>query len=447
MERFVQKQVDAAVETSLDVVVKEELRKYYGRENFSDPAHQSGWFRVDDFLTWVQKNAKPLENEKMNLQATKVSLKQIYTEPKMWSSELFRRAFWVYLGGRYIADVYGVKADFSRLSINFCEDMACAIGGTGMIYISPKSDETIPATINMGMHETTHLLPYLQNGRHDALSELATFYTQYNYALPVRAQDARSLADGVRDFRRIYQLRSDLPLLYEYNYFVVGEILNPAIRPADIFTFTKDEVSGTILDACFNLVVLNEKKFFIQLSFDEMKDTSSFEIFPHNMPSAMKKYHFTQADVDKWQANPETDFYLGKFPWYKLPMASCPPALRKYGEKVHVFVRQEKGSLYLNIGYISCNKKEYMERFFGKKAAAVSEFYNLLATKLPKDFSAEVKATFPTLTTDTFVLSKPARQKRKALAEKYKAVLEKAVIEALEESGTPPPPAIPEGYL
>ena len=318
--------------------------------------------------------------------------------------------------------------------------------GTGMIFISPNSNETIPATINLGMHEVTHMLPYLSGKSRDSLSELATFYTQYNYGLPVHAKDVDSFAEGVRDVRRAQQLRPDLNLLYEYNYFIVGEILNPFIRPADILSFSKEDANGSVIEACFDLIAIKEKRFFMLPTTPSGRPemTSSAKILPSMLPSFMEKLHFTQEDVDLWNANPDTDFYLGQFKWDKVPVQIM---TTKFGNKLHLLARRKKDGLYVISGYVPCNQKEYLERLFGKNAAAVAGFYNRLAAKLPAEFVQEVKEMFPVLTTDTFMLSKTARQQRKELSQKYKAVLEQAVVEALEESGAAPAPAIPKGYL
>ena len=44
-------------------VVEDDLLEYYGKnniKNFYDPEHQTGWFRVYDFLSWLKNNEQEL---------------------------------------------------------------------------------------------------------------------------------------------------------------------------------------------------------------------------------------------------------------------------------------------------------------------------------------------------------------------------------------------------
>lgn len=426
--------------SSLYNVIRRELQNYYKRDDFSDPNHQSGWYRVDDFLTWVKKNESQLENEKFSAVEQKISLKQIYANSKAWSYEPLYRSFWVYLGGRYIADVYQVKADFSRLSIVFCDNTACTIGGTGTIFISPQSKEVIPSIINMGMHETTHMLPYLMGNKKDQLSELATFYTQYNYGLPVRAKDALTLADGVRDMRRSYQLRPDFNLLYEYNSFIAGHVLNKKIRPVDVLSFVKEGSEISILEVCLNLVALGQKRLFIQNL--DMKTGTTLSLPEDMLTSYMENMNFTQADVEEWKARPTLEFYLGKFKYNKTPFLTS-----RYGDKIHVFVKYDRDVFVFSGGYVPATKQRYLEDLVGKNASLMASFYDSLVSWLPPGFVQETQEEFSVQTNTTFLISGPARKERNKLGKRYEAALKRAVMQALKESGAPPAPAIPEGYI
>ncbi len=437
--RRVQDKVEAK-HSVLYTLVERELQKYYGKDDFSDPQHQTGWFRVNDFLTWVKKNERELENEKISAVGQKISLKQIYANPDAWGYEPLYRSFWVYLGGRYIADVYKVKADFSRLSIVFCDNTACTIGGTGTIFISPQSKEVIPSIINMGMHETTHMLPYLMGNKKDQLSELATFYTQYNYGLPVRAKDALTLADGVRDMRRSYQLRPDFNSLYEYNSFIAGHVLNRKIRPADVLSFVKEGSEISILEVCLNLVALGQKRLFIQNL--DMNTGTTLSVPEDVLPSYMENMNFTQADVEEWKARPTLEFYLGKFKYNKTPFLTS-----RYGDKIHVFVKYDRDVFVFSGGYVPATKQRYLESLVGKNVSLMASFYDNLASRLPPGFVQETQDEFSVQTNTTFLISGPARKERNKLGKRYESALKRAVIQALNESGAPPPPPIPEGYM
>ncbi|MBR3899198.1 MAG: hypothetical protein IKJ44_02885, partial [Elusimicrobiaceae bacterium] len=43
--------------------VRSELQQYYGRSDFSDPDRSTGWYRVDNFLTWLAENEQKLKRE------------------------------------------------------------------------------------------------------------------------------------------------------------------------------------------------------------------------------------------------------------------------------------------------------------------------------------------------------------------------------------------------
>lgn len=435
----VQKKVELK-QSSLYGVVERELQEYYARQVFVDPNHQTGWFRVDNFLTWVKKNASALEKESVRTTKETVSLKSIYANPKSWNYEPLYRTFWVYLGARYIADVYRVKADFSRLSVVFCKDMACAIGGTGSIVISPNSAEALPSIINMGMHEATHMLLYLRRNTEDQLSELATFYTQYNYALPVKADDALTLGDGVRDMRRTYNLRPDIDVLYEYNSFIAGHVLNPSIRPADVLSFIKKGSEISILDVCFHLVALQQRRLFMN---SLNKQTGATISLPEDvLLGYMDKMNFTEQDVQDWKARPGIEFYLGKFSWNKTPFMTL-----RYGDKIHVFVKKSGGEFIFSGGYSQLDKKTFLHELVGDRAPFLTKFYDNLASHLPPDFIQDVQETFSVQTTSMFLLSPAARKKRNALQARHRKALENAVIQALKDSGAPPSPPVPKGYI
>lgn len=435
----VQKRVELK-QSSLYGVVERELQGYYDRQVFVDPNHQTGWFRVDDFLAWVKKNASALEKESVRTTKETVSLKSIYANAKSWNYEPLYRTFWVYLGARYIADVYGVKADFSRLSVVFCQDMACAIAGTGSIVISPNSSEALPSIINMGMHEATHMLLYLSGNTEDQLSELATFYTQYNYGLPVRGQDALTLGDGVRDIRHTRRMRPDIDVLYEYNSFIAGHVLNKSIRPAEVLSFIKKGSEISILDVCFHLVALQQKRFFMN---GLNKQTGATISLPEDvLPGYMDKMNFTQQDVQEWKARPGIEFYLGKFPWNKTPFMTS-----IHGDKIHVFVKKSDDVFIFSGGYSPIDKKTFLRELVGDKAPSLTKFYDNLAAYLPPDFVQDVQEAFSVQTTGMFLLSPTARKERNALQARHRKALENAVIQALKDSGAPPSPPVPKGYI
>ena len=63
---------------SLYSLVRQELENYYGLQDFSDPNHETGWYRVDDFLKWVQNKEEGLSNQIVNIDAQAVAFKDLY---------------------------------------------------------------------------------------------------------------------------------------------------------------------------------------------------------------------------------------------------------------------------------------------------------------------------------------------------------------------------------
>jgi hypothetical protein len=49
---------------SLYAVVRTHLQQYYGRCDFQDNKHKSGWYRVQHFLDWLKTNNTRLEESR-----------------------------------------------------------------------------------------------------------------------------------------------------------------------------------------------------------------------------------------------------------------------------------------------------------------------------------------------------------------------------------------------
>ncbi len=424
--------------------VQQELQNYYGRTDFSDPQRSKGWYRVDDFLKWLNKNAARLENTQMNAVGKQITLKQIYANPKAWDFRPLQLAFWVYLGGRYIADVYQVKADFSLLKISYCDGGACAFGGTGVIFINPEDKDSLPSAVNLGMHETTHLLTYLMHGSSEPLTELATFYSQYNYGLPVKAADATNFGDAVRDIRLTYAVRPDFDLHYEYNYFVAGILLNSHIKPQDVLAFSKTEDFNpdiSLWQTVLNLLAADKKQFFLRpgrrFGGTTMSEESALDF--------VQKLGFSEQDMQKWSSTPDKEFFLGVFDKDKLSIVSqfwMP-------KKTPLFVKKHNDYFSFQAGFTPVTKNQYLEAAFGPyaKSKRLKEFYDRLLKNLPPEVTASARQHWPALTADTFLSSPAAREVRTKFAKPYAKPLKEAVIRSLAEAGAPPPPPLPAGYL
>lgn len=425
--------------------VQTELQEYYGQSDFSDPQHTKGWYRVDDFLTWLKKNARQLDLEEINAADKHITLKQIYTNPEAMQFKPLRLSFWVYLGARYIADVYQVKADFSRLKISYCESGACAFGGIGVIFLNPDQKDALPAAINLGMHETTHLLTYLTHQSSEPLTELATFYSQYNYGLPVKATDATNFGDAVRDIRLTYAARPDFALHYEYNYFVAGLLLNSQIKPQDVLSFSKNpnfNADIPLWQTVLYLLAAENKHFFVK---PQSKRTRMFAV-PHNDAIfVVEGLGFTEEDINRWQAAPDKEFFLGIIPKEKLPFFDT----YWMPQKTALFVTSHNNSFSFQAGFVGLNKNQYLELVFGPyaKNKRLKEFYARLLKNLPAEMADSARNNWPAVTAETFLSAPAAREVRANFANPYAKPFKEAIIRSLSEVNAPPPPPMPKGYL
>lgn len=443
----ISQRVTAAIQEQkppLYTFVQKELQNYYGRADFSDPNRSVGWYRVNDFLKWLSKNAARLETAEMNAVGQQITLKQIYANPKAWEFRPLQLAFWVYLGGRYIADVYQAEADFSRLAVSYCNGGACAFGGTGVIFINPEEKDSIPAAVNLGMHETTHLLTYLMHESSEPLTELATFYSQYNYGLPVKQQEANTFGDTVRDIRLTYAARPDFDLHYEYNYFVAGILINSQIKPQDVLSFSKKagfNADISVWQTVLNLLAADKKQFFVRPG----NRYGGISMSEESALALAEKLGFTAQDMQKWKNSPDKEFFLGVFDKDKLSAA----AMYWMPKKTPVFVKHHNDYFSFQAGFTPLNKNQYLEEAFGPyaKTKRLKDFYERLLKNLPPEVTASARQNWPALTTATFLSGPAAREVRANFAKPYARQFKQAIIRSLEEAGAPPPPPLPKGYL
>ncbi len=202
--------------TSLYSSTRTQLQQYYNRTDFADPDHTTGWYRVDDFLTWLKTHQATLTRDIQD---------DTYTP----------QALWVYLGARYVAYQFGI-AEQIPLQVKLGEPHQ----GTRVqveeatILLDPTANRTAPAAITLGMHEGAHLLPVLAaKSTVLSLSELVSFYAQHQYGLPVEVEDAKWFSYGVRDIRLTASRKGYalVPLSNEYILHVLGLVILPSLFP------------------------------------------------------------------------------------------------------------------------------------------------------------------------------------------------------------------------
>jgi len=217
--------VNQSATTSLYSSTRVQLEQYYGRTDFKDEERDTGWYRVDNFLAWLKQNEADISRE----------LKQA-DFPLQYPQTL-----WIYLGARYAADIYQVQPDFTRLHIQpgSPNDTVHVRMEDTTILFTPATHHAIPAAITLGIHEGTHMLPALlgEEGA-TSLSELASFYSQHEYGLPVKVEDANVFGYGVRDIRLTSYRKgfSLVPLTYEYMLHVIGLAILPELSTEELLS-------------------------------------------------------------------------------------------------------------------------------------------------------------------------------------------------------------------
>ncbi|MCQ2411090.1 MAG: hypothetical protein MJ053_06480 [Elusimicrobiaceae bacterium] len=423
LERRVQERVEQQ-QSVLYTTVEQALKHYYGKDYAPDPQRTTGWYRVDDFLTWVTRNSRELE------QALKPSYVQtLYQYPDSWTA----RSLWISLGARYIVSVYGVEADLSKLDIMYCDNENCAVTGTGWMRVSPPEGMPVPALINLGIHEATHMFPYLISGENKSLTELATFYSQYNYGLPVKSSDMDEFAYGVRDIRRAQELRSDLTLASEYNYFIAGLLLKPLLSKREILQATqgffdsRGHVNMAIWQTVLNLIALRDGNFWKQEY-----------LFLHSLSEEdLRALHFTQQDMERCKAQPEAFFYVGK----------RRDSISNKKEALFARFDEKQNKVIFYTGFRRVTKEAYLQRLFGDRAPYLYDFYDRVLNNLPKELVKEVRRQWPVQTDQMFLPASGQSTGWQKFGKPYSAQITQAVVKALEQSGAPAVPPIPPGYF
>ena len=203
---------------------------YYGKDMNS---------RAADFLSWLKENQGELQKQfKKDIRNGRIQL-----EPKNEKETVGAVGYW--LGTRYIASKCKIsekqefppfrpagEGDIDRFSIK-----------PKIFIIDMRKFEKMPQLsaadalirgINIGIHEGTHALPFI-NGMDTgtALSEIAAYYNQTAYGLPIKDQSIETASgfdlyyNSVRDFASRYEKtikdeKAAGKLGGEYLSFVIG---------------------------------------------------------------------------------------------------------------------------------------------------------------------------------------------------------------------------------
>ena len=248
---------------SLSGLVRGSFESYYNRTNFSDKRHVNGWFRVDDFLNWVERNDAELEN----LFIKNYTNKFTSYPPKSQEDLVILGGF---LGSYYTAshctalkNIYPVIVEVGLNSSAGTSSMAIA----GM-------DGNFITFIESGIHEGAHMLPYLCAGRKaanpsDNLSELISISAELTYGLPLLGQDSSTSPD----IRRALNIQEGGENLFAYAQRLLVLLQYDAISPLweqqqaqrlfpyklEKSSFSLEELLTDLIDLQANNLTLNQK--------------------------------------------------------------------------------------------------------------------------------------------------------------------------------------------
>jgi len=401
--------------------VKQKFTNYYGWEDFADPNHESGWYRVDDFLKFIKDNEQDLQNADVTVSGRPIPLADLYNPENMGMEEYYY-LFWTYLGARYISNIYGINSGFEKINLQIVTSNF-NWGGTGNISIKANSGKAFPVLINTGIHETTHMLPFLKNEPNSTLSELATFYSVYNYGLPVKSEGAE-FKDGIRDLRRTVERRPDINILKEYNYYLGGLVLNAQLDNKKVLSL-KD--TGVIYRASIGRFILNYIAMKNNMFFTETRGGGLWE--------SLGIGYFNEEEAELINSNPNKLVYLGE---KKLMTTNYKNLFVEYVNNQY----KQNYSFYEGKNPISA--QNYLQNMYGRDYnSGISKLYNKIYKLLPRDFVYEMNKDFPAQTNETF--SSVGWDENETLAEYNKGITQ-AILNALEEMNIPES-KIPKGYI
>ena len=447
LEDAVSRQVAAAQqEHSLYTVISTQLQQYYGRKNFEDKAHKTGWYRVQQFLDFVQANEAALANSRFHYfyVDAKTFIPKDYNYKVSdfvalnWAEQpdYLVQGFWSYLGVRYLAQLYPAQLNFSTFAMMGTSEHMDTGTLMGAMVVNTQEKLALPEAINAGIHEGTHMLPgFSGNHSGEMLNELATFYSEYNFSLPVKKEDASSFATGTRDVRRIHALRPELPIYREYNLFITGLILNPQLTPAEVLTLKDGDFNASLSlwEMVISLAAARNNRFMHHLP-DHASNSSHFlPVTKDKLVETAAEFGFTPQDVQAWLVSPALIIDLGDGIWPGSPVSP----------KESVVLQKVQDKFYFVGNLQRVSEAEFMKLNFGPFAnePKLAAFYQKVFALLPEALKQTMAQRFPVIIEEHYTATY-ARE----LAVPYEAAWNKAIVQALQEVA-PHHFSLPDGYL
>lgn len=230
------------------------LETYYNRAEFSDPEHTSGWYRVQDFLNWLKTAEPRLKQADINVWTERLPLCG-ELEAAREENPLARKRLAVYIGARYALERLGYEQPLDGISFAIHPRRGASDFANKVIFIPAPRTFSLPEFINLGVHEVAHLLPALAEENASAsLGELAAYYTQSRFALPLHPAGGVCFSNGARHLSHtLANADACAQILNEYNSFLAGELLGNKLRAQDLLTYRtapgwERSIAQTILD-------------------------------------------------------------------------------------------------------------------------------------------------------------------------------------------------------
>lgn len=418
--------------------VRQELTSYYNRTDFSDPQKQTGWYRVDDFLAWLQTNEAAL-------------LEETFVVPQLanfsQSAPEDLRVLWVYLGARYVIDRYKYPVDLNRIFISVCTQNSCSSARQNAIRIT--AEEKIPviaSDINLGMHEGTHALPFWnkkQTTLSDPLSELSTFYSQFHFGLPVKITDSKDFAAGIRDFLLTYKRTgSKFSLQNEYDFYLLGRVTR--LTPKQILAFydeggQKLRRNFSLWQNITNLLYIQAKRYLAaedMKRFPPLSQHIGWQATTDKELIISRTAQFFKVDQELLQNSPLPIVYVGK-------------QSINGSEPVESFIYMYANGAHLRGPFYELSQDTYFKYLLGELAQRpeVLAFYQNMLDNIPPDVKQDILAQYPRMMPEMYgdegFFHADFSNK---IVEKYKDIFIKAAVSALRQAGVAPAP-LPEGYI
>lgn len=255
----------------LHAFYREQLETYYNRTDFTDPEHKTGWYRVQDFLDWLQRAEPALKAEKINIWTEKIPVCAVLQETRE-ENTVARKRLAVYLGARYALNRLGYDNPPDEVSFFIHPRRGASDFKNKTLYIPAPRIFSVPEFINLGVHEITHLLPLLVPDQpQEPLGELAAFYSQTRFALPLRPSGGVCFSNGVRHIvNTLGNTDACAQILNEYNSFLAGAVLKDKIRAEDLLSYRVEPGwDRSVSEVLFHLMLLENGK----LAFAKDKKT------------------------------------------------------------------------------------------------------------------------------------------------------------------------------